>query len=178
MFEFTGKRIGPARSPYVLADERPGGAGPARDRGGSQPHRGAVFPGGSPRAWRRIPGGALPFERSPGGGRRLAELFIFFPGGSPRAWRRIPGGSGLPWKLRPDGGEVPPRELAALSSGEEDGSVRADHLTMGCLMASLDEAFSLVVWRNQAQSMSIWMTLDWVLLAWESMAAPACTSMV
>ena len=73
---------------------------------------------------------------------------------------------------------MPPRELAALSSGEEDGSVRAGNLTIGCLMASLDEAFSLMVRRNQAQSMSIWMTLDWVLLAWESMAAPACTSMV
>ena len=73
---------------------------------------------------------------------------------------------------------MPPRELAALSAEEGSGSVRVDDLLMDRLMTSLDEAFSLVVWRNQDQSMSIWMTVDCVLLAWESMAAPACTSML
>ncbi len=73
---------------------------------------------------------------------------------------------------------MPPRELAALSAEEGSGSVRVDDLLMDRLMTSLDEAFSLVVWRNQDQSMSIWMRLDCVLLAWESMAAPACTSML
>ena len=85
----------------------------------------------------------------------LGGLAPVGPRDAPGATRCSPGGSGLPWKLRPDGGEVPPRELTALSSGEEDGSVRAGNLTIGCLMASLDEAFSLMVWRNQAQSMSI-----------------------
>jgi hypothetical protein len=53
-----------------------------------------------------------------------------------------------------------------------------DDLSMDRLMASLGEAFSLMVRLAQDQSRSICMTLAWVLLAWESMAAPACTSML
>ncbi len=88
------------------------------------------------------------------------------------------GGSGLPWEFRPVVGEVPPRSLVALSAGEGSGSVRVDNLPVRLLMASLVEAFSLMVRLAHGQSMSIWMTFDCVLLAWESMAAPACTSML
>ena len=84
----------------------------------------------------------------------------------------------MPWSLRPSGGEAPPRALAALAAKERSGSVRVDDLSMDRLMASLGEAFSLMVRLAQDQSRSICMTLAWVLLAWESMAAPACTSMV
>ena len=84
----------------------------------------------------------------------------------------------MPQELRPVGGEVPPRALAALSAEEGCGSVRVNDLLMDRLMASLGEAFSLMVRLAQDQSRSICMTLAWVLLAWESMAAPACTSMV
>ena len=84
----------------------------------------------------------------------------------------------MPWMLRPVHGGVPPRAPAALSVGERSGSVRLDDLSMDRLMASLGKAFSLMARWARDQSRSICMTLAWVLLAWESMAAPACTSMV
>ena len=88
------------------------------------------------------------------------------------------GGSGFPRQLRPLGGEIPPRAPAALSAGEKGGSVRVDDLLGDRLMASLGKKFSSMVLLARDQSMSIWTTLAWVLLAWESMAAPACTSML
>ena len=88
------------------------------------------------------------------------------------------GGSGLPFASRLVIGDATPRAPAALSSGERSGGVRLDDLSMDRLMASLGKAFSLMARWARDQSRSICITLAWVLLAWESMAAPACTSIV
>ena len=66
--------------PRLRVDQRPGGAGPTRDLGGSEPRRGAFSPGGSPRACQRT-GGARWVDRSPGGGRQLTVSAMSAPGG-------------------------------------------------------------------------------------------------
>ena len=111
----------------------------------------------------------LPWDSRPGG----PSL------GGARPIRVIPGGGfGLPFASRLVMGDATLRAPAALSSWEMSGGVRLDDLSMDRLMASLGKAFSLLARWARDQSSSICITLAWVLLAWESMAAPACTSML
>ena len=72
-----------------------------------------------------------------------------------------------------------PPAVARGPSGREDreGSRRKDDRFM-VHDADARCVFGLQLFVDCDQSMSIWIMLDWEVLAWESMAAPACVSML
>mgnify|MGYP003327095011 CR=1 FL=1 len=71
-----------------------------------------------------------------------------------------------------------PRTTTVPSIEERNGGVRLDDLSKDRFTASFGKACSLHLPLFLDYRRSICMTLAWVLLACESMAAPACTSML